>query len=177
MTGSTFSFNPSLLKLFLWCTPRFRSWPTAFCSLYNSPLFGDLKKVPSNIICTLMTPSCTSLSLLQILFYFLKQLPSLPLTYSPGWTRTNCFSIHHKLNFFLLAQNNNCLKFSDLTNLSLSNDIIPVSSSARNHLWLWHIFLWSNQLCIQILSFSHPRHPSNSSSYAFSIQPKLLQIH
>ena len=32
------------------------------------------------------------------------------------------------------------------------------------HLWLWHVFLWSNQLCIQILSFSCPRHPSNSSS-------------
>ena len=31
-------------------------------------------------------------------------------------------------------------------------------------LWLWHVFLWSNQLCIQILAFSHPRHPSNSSS-------------
>ena len=32
------------------------------------------------------------------------------------------------------------------------------------HLWLWHVFLWSNQLCIQILSFSYPRHPSNPSS-------------
>ena len=32
------------------------------------------------------------------------------------------------------------------------------------HLWLWHVFLWTNQLCFQILSFSHPRHPSNSSS-------------
>ena len=32
------------------------------------------------------------------------------------------------------------------------------------HLWLWHVFLWSNQLCIQILSFSYPRHPSNTSS-------------
>ena len=32
------------------------------------------------------------------------------------------------------------------------------------HLRLWHVLLWSNQLCIQILSFSYPRHPSNSSS-------------
>ena len=45
---------------------------------------------------------------------------------------TNCFSIHQKLNFFSLAQKQQRLKFSDLTNLSLSNDIIPVSSSARN---------------------------------------------
>ena len=35
------------------------------------------------------------------------------------------------------------------------------------HLWLWHVFLWSNQLFIQILSFSYPRHPSNSSSSSF----------
>ena len=32
---------------------------------------------------------------------------------------------------------------------------------------LWHVFFWSNQLCIQILSFSYPRHPSNSLSSSF----------
>ena len=62
------------------------------------------------------------------------------------------------------------MKFSDLTNLSLINDI-PVSarhlcSQSWLHLWLWHVFLWSNQLCIQILSFSYPRHPSNSLSFS-----------
>ena len=35
------------------------------------------QKIPSNIICTLMTPSCTSLSHLQILLYLLKHLPPL----------------------------------------------------------------------------------------------------
>ena len=43
---------------------------------------GDLKKFPQ--ICTLMTPSCTSLSLLQILLYVLKHLPPLSLTFFPG---------------------------------------------------------------------------------------------
>ena len=33
------------------------------------------------------------------------------------------------------------------------------------------------QLCIQILSFSYPRHPSNSSSSSSFLQPLLLQIH
>ena len=37
---SAFSF------LFLWCTPRFRTWPTTFYSLYYSSLLGDLKKFP-----------------------------------------------------------------------------------------------------------------------------------
>ena len=69
------------------------------------------QKIPSNIICTLMTPSCTSLSLLQILLYLLKHLPPLSMTFSPGWTWTNCFSIHLKLNFFSLAQNNNVSNF------------------------------------------------------------------
>ena len=60
------------------------------------------------------------------------ETPPLSPTFFPGWTWTNCSSIHLKLNFFLLAQNNSVSNFSDLTNLSLSNDIIPVSSSARN---------------------------------------------
>ena len=58
------------------------------------------QKIPSNIICTLMTPSCTSLSLLQLLLYLLKHLLPLSMTFSPGWTWTNCFSIHQKLKFF-----------------------------------------------------------------------------
>ena len=35
------------------------------------------------------------------------------------------------------------------------------SQSSRNlelNLWLWHVILWSNQLCIQFLSFSYPSH-------------------
>ena len=69
------------------------------------------QKILSNIICTLMTPSCTSLSLLQLLLYLLKHLPPLSMTFSPGWTWTNCFSIHQKLNFFSLAQNNSVSNF------------------------------------------------------------------
>ena len=61
-----------------------------------------------------------------------------------------------KTEFLVIDTKQQRLKFSDLTNLSLSNDIIPVSSSARKswlHLWLWHVFLWSNQLCIQSCHF------------------------
>ena len=90
------------------------------------------RKISSNIICTLMIPSCTSLSLVPILLYLLKLLPPLSLTFSPGWTWTNCSSIHQKSEFFFIGTKQQRLKFSDLTNLSLSNDIIPVSSSARN---------------------------------------------
>ena len=100
-----------ILYCFLWCTPRFRTWPTPFHSLYNSSWLGDLKKNPSNIICTLMTLSCTSLSLLQILLYRLKHLPPLSMIFSHGWTWTSCFSIHRKLNFFSLAQNNSVSNF------------------------------------------------------------------
>ena len=75
-----------------------------------------------------------------------------------------------------LAQKQQRLKFSDLTNLSLSNDIIP----ARNywlHLWLWHVFLWSNQLCIQILSFSISETSIEFVIFFLFLQPQLLQIH
>ena len=41
------SMIPSLnALLFLWCTPRFHTWPTPFHSLYNSSWLGDLKKFP-----------------------------------------------------------------------------------------------------------------------------------
>ena len=43
-------------------------------TLYTTPLGSVISKIPSNTICTLMTPSCTSLSLLQILLYLLKTL-------------------------------------------------------------------------------------------------------
>ena len=48
-------------------------------TLYTTSLGSVIskKKIPSNIICTLMTPSCTSLSLLQLLLYLLKHLPPL----------------------------------------------------------------------------------------------------
>ena len=69
------------------------------------------QKNPSNIICTLMTPSCISLSLLQILLYLFKHISPLSVTFSPGWTWTNSFSVHRKLIFLSLAQNNNVSYF------------------------------------------------------------------
>ena len=94
---------------YFWCLP---SPVVIFFSLSIQLLLARwFQKIPSNIICTLMTPSCTSLSLLQLLLYLLKHLPPLSMTFSPGWTWTNCFSIHQKLNFFSLAQNNSISNF------------------------------------------------------------------
>ena len=57
----------------------------------------------------------------------------LSLTYSPGWIQTNYSSIHPKLNFYSLTQNNNDWNFlNSKLYLLIGNDIIPVSSSARN---------------------------------------------
>ena len=84
-----------------------------------------------------------------------------------SWMNLNKLLLNpSKTEFLLIGTKQQCLKFSDLTNLSHSNDIISqfLCSQSWLHLWLWHVFLWSNQLCIQILSFSHPRHSSNSSS-------------
>ena len=97
-------------------------------------------------------------------------LESLTTTFNDilSWMNLNKLLLNpSKTEFLLIGTKQQRLKFSDLTNLSLSNDIIPVSSSARNLGFIfdsWHVFLWSNQLCIQILSFSYPRHPSNTSS-------------
>ena len=114
--------------------------------------FDDLKKFP-NIHCiigTLMVSSCTSLSLQRILFYFLKHSPPLSLSFSPGWTWTNCSSIPQNLNSLLLAENHN------VSNLLISQTIISQQwyhpsqflwSQSWFHLCLWHVFLcidWIN---------------------------------
>ena len=85
-----------------------------------------------------------------------------------SWMNLNKLLLNpSKTEFLLIGTKQQRLKFSDLTNLSLSKRYHPsqfLCSQSWLHLWLWHVFLWSNQLCIQILSFSYPRHPSNSSS-------------
>ena len=60
-----------------------------------------------------------------------------------------------KTEFLLIGTKQQRLKFSDLTNLSLSNDIIPVSSSARN---LGFIFDPDTSFSDQINSLSKSCH-------------------
>ena len=120
-----------------------------FFTLYATPLgsIGDIKN-PSNIIWRWWHPAAIALSLLQILLNLLKHFEIITNTFTHivfwmnfdehtefGLTWMNCFSIHQKLNFFLSAQ----------TYLS-AMIIIPVSSSWFHFIWLWHVFLWSNQL-------------------------------
>ena len=69
------------------------------------------QRTQSNTTSMLMTPSCAFLLLLQIQLLHLKYSPILSLTYSPGWTLTNCSSIHLKLNSYSLVQNNNGSNF------------------------------------------------------------------
>ena len=98
------------------------------------------QQIPSNTICTLMTLSCTSLSLLQILLYLLKHLPTLSLSFSPGWTWTNCFSIHKKWISSHWHKTTTSIIF-------WSNKLIsqqwnhPSRSRSWLHLWLWHVFI------------------------------------
>ena len=106
------SMIPSLHSLlFLVVYPKVPYLAHSFSLSMQLLLARWSQKIPSNIMYTLMTPSCTSLSLLQILLYLLKHLPQLSMTFSPGWTWTNFFSIPQKPNFFSLAQNNNVSNF------------------------------------------------------------------
>ena len=61
------------------------------------------QKIPSNIICTLTTPSCTSLSLLRILLYLLKHLPPLSLKFSEflSWMYLNKLLLNPSKTEFL----------------------------------------------------------------------------
>ena len=137
------------------------------------------QKIPSNTICTLMTPSCTSLSLLQILLYVLKHLPPLSLTFFPGWTWTNCSSILLKLNFFLLAQNNSVSNFLILqTYLSamISSQSVPLLAILASSLTLTCLSLNKSTLFPNLVIFTSKTSVEFVIFFLF-LQPQPLQIH
>ena len=83
--------------------------PLLFTLYNNSSWLGDLKNslkyhlyADDTQLYISFTPTTSALSL---------ETPPLSMTSSPGWTWTNCFSIHQKLNFFSLAQNNSVSNF------------------------------------------------------------------
>ena len=81
----------------------------------------------------LMTPSCTFLSLLQIQLLHALEILSNTFSDTLSWMNSNkLFLDPSKNEFLLIGTKQQRLKFSQLTTLSLGNDIIPVSSSARN---------------------------------------------
>ena len=106
-----------------------------------------------------------------------------------SWMNLNKLLLNpSKTEFLLIGTKQQRLKFSDLTNLSLSNDIIPVSSSARN---LGFIFDSDMSFSEQINSVSkschfhirgHPSNPSSSPSFCshssckFPLSPANLTI-
>ena len=74
----------------------------------------------------------------------LKHLPPLSLTFFPGWTWTNCSSIHLKLNFFSLAQYNSVSNFLILqTYLSamILSQSVPLLAILASSLTLTCLFL------------------------------------
>ena len=103
-----------------------------------------------------MTPSCTFLSLLEILFYLL--------TFSPVWTWTNCSSKNWSSPYWHEPTRSQNFWSNKLISQQWYHLSQLLCWQSWLHLWLWHVFLWPNQLCIQILSFTYPRHPSSSSS-------------
>ena len=83
-----------------------------FFSLFIQLLLAlSSQRTQSSTTFMLMIPNCTFLSLLQTQLLHLKCSPIFSLTYSPGWTLTNCSSIHPKLNSYSLVQNNNGSNF------------------------------------------------------------------
>ena len=123
-------FHLCILYSFLWCTPRFRTWPTLFHSLYNSSWLGDLKKFPQ-----ISFVRWWHLAVHLFHSYKFCSISWNTTTFNDilSWMNLNKLLLNpSKTEFLLIGTKQQRLKFSDLTNLSLSNDIIPVNSSASN---------------------------------------------
>ena len=125
-------FHFIFLKSFLWCTSRFRPWPTSFHLFIQLLLALSSQRTQSSTTFMLMIPNCTfsftpsnSTSSLEMLSNTFSDILS--------WMNSNKSLLNpSKTEFLLIGTKQQRLKFSQLTTLSLGNDIIPVSSSARN---------------------------------------------
>ena len=145
-------FHFIFFKSVLWCTSRFRPSLAYFFSLFIQLLLAlSSPGAQSNTTSMLMTPSNTFFSLLRIQLFHFKYFLILFLTYSPGRTQTDCSSIHPKLNFYSLVQNNNGSNFLN-SELYLSATISSHSSLCSwswLHLRFWHVIQHrSNQLLV-----------------------------
>ena len=125
------------------------------------------RRTQSSTTFMLMIPNCTFLSTPSNSTSSLEMLSN---TFSDilSWMNSNKLRLNpSKTEFLLIGTKQQRLKFSQLTTLSLGNDIIPVSSSARN---LGFIFDSDMSFTDQINSLSKSCHfhirdiPSYSSS-------------
>ena len=98
-------------------------------TLYTSPL----RVISKNSLIYYLYAGDTKLYISFTLTISDLSLETLSLTFFRGWTCLNKLLLDpSKTEFLLFSTKQQRLKCSDLTNLSLSNDTIPVSSSTRN---------------------------------------------
>ena len=102
---------PAIYSIFLVVYLKVPSFAHFFSLFIQLLLALSSQRTQSSTTFMLMIPNCTFLSLLQTQLLHLKCSPILSLTYSPGWTQTNCSSIHPKLNSYSLVLNSNGSNF------------------------------------------------------------------
>ena len=150
----------SILYSFLGCTPRFRTWPTPFHSLYYSSWLGDLKQIPKHHLHADDTQ----------LYISFTHLSSLSMSFSPGWTWTNYFSIHEKPTFFSLAQTTSFQIFWSNKFISQQCQFLLASSLTLSCLSLIKSTLYPNL----VIFISET--PAEFVIFFLFLQPQLLQI-
>ena len=109
--------------------------------LYTTPLDLSSPRTWPNTTSMLMTPSYTSLSLLQIQLLHWIYFPILSLTYSPGWTQTNYFwTTQHNTSWYVYTFHN--IKFGIESNRIEPNRTEPNRTKLN---WIqsnWIEFNW-----------------------------------
>ena len=146
--------------------PRFRTWPTPFYSLYHSSWLGDLKKFPQIPFVRWWHPAVHLFHPYKFCFISWNTYPHFHWhSFLDELEQTAPQSIYNWISSYWHKTTTSQIFWSyKLISQQWYHPSQFLCSQSWLHLWLWHVFLWTNQLSVQILSFSHPRHPSNPSS-------------
>ena len=142
--------------------PKFRSWPTAFT--LDTVLLGSM--ISRNSLIYTVSFVCWWYPAVHLFhfnefcsIYLLKHLPPLSLSFSPGWTWTNCSSLHQKPHSLLLAENNNVSNF--LTSKTRISSMISSQSVSLLAILIPPVSV----TCISLIKSTLCWNSSNSSSF------------
>ena len=167
-------FHLCILYSLLWCTPRFRTWPTPFYSMQLTPLGSVFSK---NSLKYHLYADDTQLYITFTPINSALSLETLNNTFTDIFSWMNLNKL--KLNFFLLGQNNNVSNFLTLQiylSAMISSQSVPLLAILASSLTLTSLSLIRSTLCPNLVISTSETSVEFVIFFLF-LQPQYLQIH